>query len=232
MPPRSYPISRSEEDHYKAVGLQPENVSPEILGIGAQSFVRPYTPQGKNLVVKTPLTQLSLEWMTNAYSATIGRVLAADFGQSMRDWKHCAKVFEPHKKKEYLVQPQFYVAADCRRFSVVQERVAMEEITLETITRGNVRDRLQEVFLCNAELLAAHGRWLDAMGFHLGKLTQFALTGTPYLENIVLLPGTDDLRVFDFGLFPKRGLYFRFLLWLQRKNAKKFGLDFAPDIAA
>lgn len=227
MPKHTYPLSSQEIKHYKDVGVNAANVSEEVLGMGAQMLARPYTPNGCKYVVKTPLTQLTLGCMTNAYSATIGRLLTMDFPQAAEELRLCHMEFT-----EFMIKTTLHPAEDKRRFSVVQEHLDMEPVTQETIKRGKVREDIQKIFTHNAVLMRTSGKWLDTMGFHPWKLLQFATFGTPYFENVVLRRDTDIVQLFDFGLFPVTGLYFRFLLWLQRKNAQKFGLNTSPIVAA
>ncbi len=223
-------LSSTETRHYEQVGIDPAHVK-DVLGVGAQNLVRrlevPGAPHPQ--VIKSPLIQVR-PW--HPYSLTVARILSQTYKDARQQFDDCKKHLQP-----YMVNTDFAKDPKSPRFSVVQDLLAMEELTPEiSAAREDVRLQLADLFRRNGAMLKSTGSWLDAMGFKASKFAWFLASGRPYLENVVLLRGTLNVRVFDYGLFPEpskapTGLrwYFHGLLAAQRANARGYGFEFDPS---
>ena len=207
-------------------GIDPDRVG-EVLGTGAQSVVRAYEAGGRRQVIKLPLVHVR----RGPYARTLGRVLCQRYAGAVAELETCAAYFG-----RYMVPTRVVGDPRGRYFCVVQDRIPLDEVTPAALARAPHLDaQLGEIMAANRRLMSERGLWLDAMGWKPARFARFLARGTPYLENVALDVRTQELRLFDFGLFPTpersrpplRG-YYRLLLGIQRRNMRAFGHAFGP----
>lgn len=227
-------LTKTEIAHYKAVNIDPSHVGKNVKR-GAQYQVREL---GGDAVVKILLKDIvdwGAKWRVNVYALTFGRMLAQTLATASCEIHLCKKYFG-----DYLLETTIVAEDDDQgpRFCVRQELADIELVTPEILQeRGKVRRDMQQIFEKNSQLIAAHGLWLDVAGYHGEKTPNFVFFGIPYFENVAVRRGTEEVVLFDTGLFPlPRKVcpllkpYYWMLYQFQCANAQKCDLDFAPGV--
>ena len=218
-------LSSVERRHLESVQIDPAYVTG-YAGAGAQSVVRWYQEgaEGARRVVKMPLYQV---WR-DMYSQTMGRLLGQSYDSASYELDLCQRHFEP-----YTVPTEIRHDGDKNKFCIVQDAVEMQRLTPEICSaQPKYGDQLADIVQRNSRLMSKEGVWFDAQGWHAGRYAEFLLRGKPYLDNIVIDTKTDDLKLYDYGLFPlpQNARYFRWyygmLLSSQQKNMRKYGHEF------